>query len=214
LVMPAEEGNQSVENINNFKDLDSPFRIGGTVNSTKEFRFVTEKIFSIPGRGTVVSGRVEKGAVSVGEEIAFIATDGSMIRALVLAIEVSRRLVEEVEASQQASLLLEGPRKDQIAIGTIFMEAPEAPAAPISYAPAAPLSPSPSVPSISSYGGPIHPSSSSWRTILFILLGILILLAILFLQGEWDPRKKLTTISDPQSAGAKIHQTLWDEHRG
>jgi hypothetical protein len=213
--MPAEAGNQSVEDINNFKDLDSPFRIGGTVNPTKEFRFVTEKIFSIPGRGTVVSGRVERGAVSVGEEIAFIATDGRMIHALVLAIEVSRTLVEEVQASQQASLLLEGPRKDQISIGTIFMEAPEAPAAPVSYAPTVSSPPSPpAVPTVSSYGGPIHPSSSSWRTLLFILLGILILLAILFLQGEWDSGKKLTTISDPQSGGAKIHQTLWDEHRG
>jgi hypothetical protein len=190
-------------------------RTGGTVSPTRDFRFVTEKVFSIPGRGIVVSGRVERGTVSVGDEISFMGTDGRMVNALVLAIEVSRRLVEEVEAGQQASLLLEGPRKEQIAIGTVFMEAPEAPPARVSYGPAAP-SPTPVTPAsmIPSSGEPIHPSSSSWRMVLFILLGILILLAILFLQGEWDPRKKLTAISDPPPAGAEIQQPLWGPDKG
>ena len=162
-----------------------------------------------------MSGRVERGTVSVGDEIAFMGTDGRMVNALVLAIEVSRRLVEEVEAGQPASLLLEGPRKDQIAIGTVFMEAPEAPPARVSYAPAAPSTPSVTPASgIPSSVEPIHPPSSSWRMVLFILLGILILLAILFLRGDWDPRKKLTTVSDPSPARAEIQQPLWAPDKG
>ena len=185
------------------------------MSATKDFRFVTEKVFSIPGRGIVVSGRVERGTVNVGDEISFMGTDGRTVNALVLAIEVSRRLVEEVEAGQQASLLLEGPRKDQIAIGTVFMEAPEVPPAHVSYGPAAPPpAPGTTVSKIPSFGEPIHPPSSSWRMILFILLGILILLAILFLRGDWDPRKKLTAISDPPPAGAEIQQPLWGPDKG
>ncbi len=185
------------------------------MNPAKDFRFVTEKVFSIPGRGIVVSGRVERGTVSVGDEISFMGTDGRMVNAVVLAIEVSRRLVEEVEATQPASLLLEGPRKDQIAIGTVFTEAPEAPPARVSYAPAGPSPTSVAHPSeIPSSREPINPPSSSWRMILFVLLGILILLAILFLQGEWDPRKKFTAVGDLPPSGAEIHQPLWSPDRG
>jgi hypothetical protein len=38
-------------------------------------------------------------------------------------------------------------------------------------------------------GQAIHPPSSFWRTVLFILIGILVILAILYYQGKWDPQK-------------------------
>jgi hypothetical protein len=169
----------------------------------REFRFVTNKVYTIPGKGVVVSGRVDKGSVSVGDEIGFIGTNGQMASAVVAAIEVSRRLVETAQAGQEASLLLEGARKDQIVQGTVLMEAPEAPPQPVIPAGADTVrydtgEPSPSSPE------PISPSSGWGRSILYILIGLLILLALLFSQGKldpkkwdprkWDPRKKRTSI--------------------
>jgi len=160
------------------------------MNKKGGFRFIAEEVFSIPGRGVVVTGKVEEGSISVGQEIGFLGTDGKWISARVIGIEVSRRLVEEAEAGQRASLLLEGVRKDQITLGTVLMEVPAAPV-PIP-SPAAPQPSYPPVvtaPSAPSIGKAIHPPSSFWRTVLFIVIGILVILAILYFQGKWDPSK-------------------------
>jgi hypothetical protein len=179
------------------------------------FRFTAEEAFSIPGRGLVVTGKVEEGSISVGTEIGFLATDGKRISALVVAIEISRRLVEEAKVGQRASILLQGVKKEQITLGTVLQDVPVAPVAtsapPVLYSPP----PVAAAPPTTSGGEPIHPSSSSWRTILFIIIGILVILGILYLQGKWDPkkwdpkkwdpRKRITSIqslksSDQQSA--------------
>ena len=181
-----------------------------------EFRFTAEEAFPIPGRGLVVTGKVEKGSIAVGTEVGFMATDGKWISAPVTAIEISRHLVEEAKAGQRASILLEGVRKGQIALGTVLQNVPAAPVA-ISTRPAPPSPPPVVETPPTTLGGAeaIHPSSSSWRTILFVIIGILIILGILYLQGKWDPnkwdpkkwdpRKRFTSIeplknSDQQSA--------------
>ncbi len=174
----------------------------------REFRFIANKVYTIPGKGVVVSGRVDKGSVSVGDEVAFIGTNGQMASAVVAAIEVSRRLVEMAEEGQDASLLLEGARKDQIVQGTVLMEAPEAPPQPVSPAGADMVRYETGEPSPSAYfPEPISPSSGWGRSVLYILIGLLILLALLFFQGKldtkkwdprkWDPRKKRTSIQPP-----------------
>lgn len=163
------------------------------------FRFISEKIFSIPGRGTVVTGRVAEGSVSVGAEIGFLGTDGQWVSAQVVAIEVSRRLVEEAEAGQQASILLQGIKKDQIAPGMVLVEVPATPV-PISSAPHPPEIPPPNIaspPPPPASAEAIHPSSSLWRTALFLVIGILIILAILFLQGKLDSIKKIAGVQPP-----------------
>jgi len=172
-------------------------RVGGKVDQEREFRFVAEKIYSIPGRGVVVTGRVEKGLVSVGDEIGFLGMDGKYIAALVIAIEASRRLVEVAEAGSEASLLLQGVKKERIPTGAIFTALPEPPPLPVAPSPAS-VAPSgsetlpyqaPSVPPLPYSARPIHPSSTFWRTAFFILIGIFILLLLLFYQGKWDPKK-------------------------
>jgi len=175
------------------------------MDKAREFRFVANKVYTIPGKGVVVTGRVEKGAVSVGDEVGFLGTDGQMTRATVAAIEVSRRLVEEAQAGQEASILLEGARKNQITPGTVLMEAPQAPPKSVTPAPAetvryerAAPPPSPSSPR------PIAPSSGMGRFVFFILIAVFIIFLLLFAQGKvdkqkldprrWDPKKKLTGI--------------------
>ncbi len=148
-----------------------------------KFRFVAEKVFSIPGRGVVVTGRLEAGSIQVGTEIGFLGADGRWTRARIVAIEVSRQLVEGLEAGQQASLLLEGIRKDQVTQGTILTEVPEASGSevPPPSAPQPRFPTTPSVPPPVSSGEAIHPSSSLWRTLIFVILGILFILAFIFL---------------------------------
>ena len=186
------------------------------------FRFTAQEAFAIPGRGLVVTGKVEEGSISVGTEVGFLATDGKWISALVVAIEISRRLVEEAKVGQRASILLQGVKKEQITLGTVLQDVPVAPVAtsapPVLYSPP----PVAAAPPTTSGGEPIHPSSSLWRMILFIIIGVLVILGILYLQGKWDPkkwdpkkwdpRKRITSIqslksSDQQSAnGSKsIH---------
>jgi hypothetical protein len=183
------------------------------------FRFIAEKVYAIPGRGTVVTGKVQSGSISVGSEIGFLGTEGKWTSALVIGIEVNRRLMEEAGAGQQASILLEGVRKDQITLGTVLLEVPAAPA-PIPSPPPAPAPrPVVSAPSPPSLERAIHPPSSVWRTILFIVIGILIILALLYFQGKWDPkkwdpRKKITSIqplkiSDQSSAVSHHYSIIW-----
>lgn len=156
------------------------------------FRFVVEKVFTIPGRGVVVSGRVESGTISVGEEIGFLGTEGQWVRAVVVAIEVARRLVEQAEAGLQASFLLQGVKKEQITVGTILVEVPPVPAAPPTPQPQMPESTQTTyIPTVSypATNRAIQPSSGLSRTLLFLLIGIIIILLLLIAQGKWDPKK-------------------------
>ena len=177
------------------------------MDQEREFRFIAEKAYSIPGRGVVVTGRVEKVIVSVGDEIGFLGMDGRYVAALVIAIEVSRRLVEVAEAGQEASLLLQGVKKEQITTGTILTALPETAPVPVSPSsserhPSQVVTPPPTPYS----ARPIHPSSSFWRTAFYIVIGILILLLLLFYQGKldpkkWDPRRKLASIDQSERRG-------------
>jgi translation elongation factor EF-Tu-like GTPase len=99
------------------------------------FRFRVEKSFSIPGRGVVVSGKVEEGKVAVEQVIGFLEATGQWKNVMVVAIEVEHRLVEEAEAGQQASLLLDGVKKNQIAIGTILLDPPQGSVSKEAYQP-------------------------------------------------------------------------------
>jgi hypothetical protein len=172
------------------------------------FRFVAEKVYAIPGRGIVVTGKVESGSISAGSEIGFLGTEGKWTKATVIGIEVNRRLVEEAEAGQQASILLEGVRKDQVALGTVLLEVPGGPAPITSPLPEPAPRPVVSAPSPPSLQGAIHPPSSLWRTVLFIILGILIILAILYLQGKWEPGKMMTSAHPPGLSDRKIAISL------
>jgi hypothetical protein len=172
------------------------------------FRFIAEKVYPVPGRGIVVTGKVEGGSVSVGSEVGFLGTEGKWTSALVIGIEVNRRLVEEAEAGQQASILLEGVRKDQVTLGTVLQEVPAAPGPITSPTPESAPRPVIAAPSSPYLEKAIHPSSSLWRTVFFIVLGILVILAILYFQGKWDPRKMITGVPSPGISDKKIAISL------
>jgi hypothetical protein len=176
----------------------------------KSLRFIVEKVYALPGKGVVTTGKIESGSVAVGEEIRFLATDGQWANALVIGIEVSRQLVEEASAGQQASFLLEGVRKEQIALGTILLDVPPGPVRVGSPASPSASRPSPqpavSIPSAPSSAEAIHPRSSLWRTIFYVGIGILIILAILYSQGKLGPISPIKKIANHQLWPGKKQQ--------
>ncbi len=177
----------------------------------KSFRFLVEKVYSIPGKGVVATGKVESGSISAGEEIRFLGTDGQWANAMVIGIEVSRQLVDEASAGQQASFLLEGVRKEQITLGTILLDVPAAPTSPArasSPAPPPVSQPTRTIPTVPSLGEAIHPRSSLWRTIFYLVIGILIILAILYAQGKLGPVNPIKRIVNHPLGLGKNQQGL------
>ncbi len=193
------------------------------MDQERDFKFVVEKVYSIPGRGVVTSGRVERGLVSVGDQVGFLGLEGRLIPAQVAAIEVSRRLVETAEAGNEASLLLQGVKKEQVAAGTILTAVPED-HSQVSYGPSTPET-RPSGTTYSSAPGPtsaepIHPPSSVGRMVLYVVIGILVLLLLLYFQGKWEPRKWDPRRWDPKRKLARFElivdsfQGTADNHSG
>ena len=85
----------------------------------KPFLMPVEDVFSITGRGTVATGRIERGKIKVGEEIALIGF-GSEKKAVVTGVEMFRKLLDEGVAGDNAGLLLRGVEKTEIERGMVL----------------------------------------------------------------------------------------------
>lgn len=85
----------------------------------KPFLMPVEDIFSIEGRGTVVTGRIERGRVKVGEEIEIIGLKPNT-KTTVTGIEMFNRSLDEGLAGDNAGILLRGTRKEDISRGQVL----------------------------------------------------------------------------------------------
>ena len=84
----------------------------------KPFAMPIEDIFSISGRGTVVTGRVERGKVKVGEEIEIVGFRPTQ-KKVVTGVEMFRKLLDEGLAGDNVGLLLRGTEKDDVERGQV-----------------------------------------------------------------------------------------------
>ncbi len=84
----------------------------------KAFLMPIEDIFSISGRGTVVTGRVERGKVKVGEEMEIVGIRETMKR-VVTGVEMFKKLLDEGQAGDNVGLLLRGTDKDDVERGQV-----------------------------------------------------------------------------------------------
>jgi elongation factor Tu len=82
----------------------------------KPFLMPVEDVFSITGRGTVATGRIERGKVKVGEEVQLVGF-GSEKKAVVTGVEMFRKLLDEGTAGDNVGLLLRGVDKNEIERG-------------------------------------------------------------------------------------------------
>ena len=85
----------------------------------KPFLMPIEDIFSITGRGTVVTGRVERGKVLVGENVEIVGIRPKTQKTVVTGIEMFRKLLDEGTAGDNVGLLLRGVTKDDVERGQV-----------------------------------------------------------------------------------------------
>ncbi len=89
------------------RDIDRPFLMP------------VEDVFSITGRGTVATGRIERGIIKQGEEVELVGM-GSDKKTVVTGVEMFRKLLDEGRAGDNAGLLLRGIGKDEIERGQVL----------------------------------------------------------------------------------------------
>ena len=85
----------------------------------KPFLMPVEDVFSISGRGTVVTGRVEQGVVKTGEEIEIVGIRDTK-KSVCTGVEMFRKILDTGEAGDNAGLLLRGVDKNDIARGMVI----------------------------------------------------------------------------------------------
>jgi len=85
----------------------------------KPFLMPVEDVFSITGRGTVATGRIERGIVKQGEEVEIVGM-GADRKTVVTGVEMFRKLLDEGRAGDNAGLLLRGVGKDEIDRGQVL----------------------------------------------------------------------------------------------
>src|ERR1022692_4837684 len=83
------------------------------------FLMPVEDVFSISGRGTVVTGRVERGVVKVGEEIEIVGLRDTQ-KTIVTGVEMFRKLLDQGQAGDNVGLLLRGIEKTDIERGQVL----------------------------------------------------------------------------------------------
>ena len=84
------------------------------------FLMSVEDVFSITGRGTVATGRIERGRIKVGEEVEIVGLQPEKMKSTCTGVEMFKKLLDEGEAGDNAGLLLRGIEKTQIRRGMVI----------------------------------------------------------------------------------------------
>ncbi|KEY91275.1 elongation factor Tu 2 [Candidatus Photodesmus blepharus] len=83
------------------------------------FLMPIEDVFSIQGRGTVVTGRIERGVLSVGDEVAIVGIKDTVITTCT-GVEMFRKLLDEGRAGENVGVLLRGTKRDEVERGQVL----------------------------------------------------------------------------------------------
>ena len=90
------------------RDIDKPFLMS------------VEDVFSITGRGTVATGRVEKGKIKVGDNLEIVGISEEIRKTVATGIEMFRKLLDEAQAGDNIGVLLRGIEKNQVERGQVL----------------------------------------------------------------------------------------------
>jgi elongation factor Tu len=86
----------------------------------KPFLMPVEDVFSITGRGTVATGRIERGVIKLNDEVEIVGIVEDPMKSVVTGIEMFRRLLDEGQAGDNAGILLRGINKEQLQRGMVL----------------------------------------------------------------------------------------------
>jgi elongation factor Tu len=86
----------------------------------RPFLMPVEDVFTITGRGTVATGRVEQGTVKVGEDVEIVGIRPKISKTVVTGVEMFRKLLDQGQAGDNIGVLLRGTRRDEIERGQVL----------------------------------------------------------------------------------------------
>ncbi len=109
-------GMKSVQELMDAVDSQIPVPVRAV---DKPFLMPVEDVFSITGRGTVATGRIERGMIHTGDGVEIIGLQEQSLKSTVTGVEMFRKILDEGEAGDNVGLLLRGVEKDDIRRGMV-----------------------------------------------------------------------------------------------
>ena len=91
-------------------------------DTDKPFLMPVEDVFTITGRGTVITGRIERGVVKVGEEVEIVGIRNDSQKTTVTGVEMFRKLLDEGQAGENVGLLLRGTKREDVERGMVVIK--------------------------------------------------------------------------------------------
>src|SRR6201999_3224930 len=88
-------------------------------DTDKPFLMPVEDVFTITGRGTVVTGRVERGVINVNEEVEIVGIKPTSAKTTVTGVEMFRKLLDQGQAGDNVGLLLRGIKREDVERGQV-----------------------------------------------------------------------------------------------
>src|SRR5690606_37709008 len=117
--LEGEDSEYGVQSIQRLLDACDSFIPEPKREVDKPFLMPVEDVFTITGRGTVVTGRIERGKIKVGEEVEIVGL-GDTRKTTVTGVEMFRKLLDEGQAGDNAGILLRGTKRDEVERGMVL----------------------------------------------------------------------------------------------
>lgn len=105
------------------ENSDADYRSEGDMYNygyAASFRIMVQDVFSITGRGTVITGTVETGSVSVGDSVTLRRVDGSARTVTVTGIEKFRQITDTAVKGENVGILLRGVERNEVGRGDVL----------------------------------------------------------------------------------------------
>jgi len=102
-----------------FPGDDTPIVTGSALKALEGFLMPVEDVFSISGRGTVVTGRIERGVVKVGEELQIVGIRDTQ-KTTCTGVEMFRKLLDQGQAGDNVGVLLRGTKREDVERGQVL----------------------------------------------------------------------------------------------
>ncbi|HNS35111.1 elongation factor Tu [Mesotoga sp. SC_NapDC2] len=118
--LEAESPNEWTESIYELMNACDDYFPDPVRETDKPFLMPVEDIFTITGRGTVVTGRIERGAVHVGDEVEIIGLSYETKKTVCTGVEMFRKLLDEGQAGDNIGALLRGVAKEEVKRGQVL----------------------------------------------------------------------------------------------
>ncbi|PMD72515.1 elongation factor Tu [Companilactobacillus nuruki] len=119
--LKALEGDpEEVKHVEELLDVVDEYIPTPERDNTKPFMMPVEDVFTITGRGTVASGRIDRGEVKIGDEVEIVGLKPEVMKSTVTGLEMFRKTLDLGEAGDNVGVLLRGVNRDQIERGQVL----------------------------------------------------------------------------------------------